>query len=552
MNTTEPKTVLEQFTVVERAVLYARVSKDDRSQDGRNLQGQLDMGREDASQKGYLIVAELAEDDRGASGAAIDLPQLNRVRDMARAGQFDVLVVRELDRLSRNLAKQLIIEEELNRAGVRIEYVLADYDDTPEGNLQKHIRATVAEYEREKIKERMVRGRRNKIKAGKVIIHRKSPYGYACNAQSLLEIIEDEAQIIKLVFYWYTRENLSIYSIKQKLIQMRTKTPSGTKEWSTASVHRILKSETYAGVWYYGKKAHNKLNPRESWLAVEVPPIVDRAVWEVAQLKLAQNKIEAKRNRKHKYLLSNRVTCGCCGYRMSGCSKKGKSPYLYYYCPAVRLDHSARECNLPMFRADKIDAKVWGWVKEFIEHPELVEAGLKRRQEKQEEESAPLRIQLEIAEDKIAKERRKLARWKEMCADELITKEELAEYKAQCEQTINSLEKQRAELKATLEAAAMSAEEIRAIVDGATRLKQEAQEVKEGLNIADASFEEKRWFIERLNVRIRLVIENGQKIAYARCSLDDDEKRLPIASHTLGNAKRNLYGFVLTARLVIE
>jgi DNA invertase Pin-like site-specific DNA recombinase len=51
-------------------------------------------------------VAELAEDVQGASGASFELPKLNRVLDMAEAGEFDVLAVRELDRLSRNLAKQ--------------------------------------------------------------------------------------------------------------------------------------------------------------------------------------------------------------------------------------------------------------------------------------------------------------------------------------------------------------------------------------------------------------------------------------------------------------
>ena len=147
----------------KRAVLYARVSSDDRGKDGRNLAGQLDMCREYAHEHGWHVVADLAEDDRGASGASFDLPQLDRVREMAHDGGFDVLVVREIDRLSRSLAKQLIVEEELKRNGVEIAYVLADYDDTPEGRLMKHVRATVAEYEREKIKERMVRGRRLKV-----------------------------------------------------------------------------------------------------------------------------------------------------------------------------------------------------------------------------------------------------------------------------------------------------------------------------------------------------------------------------------------------------
>ena len=141
----------------KRAVLYARVSGDDRGREGRNLAGQLDMCREYAQDRNWQVIEELAEDDRGAPGASFELPELNRAREMAKAGEYDVLVVRELDRLSRKLAKQLVVEEELNRMGVEVDYVLADYEDTPEGRLNKHIRATIAEYEREKINERMVR-----------------------------------------------------------------------------------------------------------------------------------------------------------------------------------------------------------------------------------------------------------------------------------------------------------------------------------------------------------------------------------------------------------
>jgi len=155
----------------KRAVLYARVSSDDRGKEGRNLKGQLDMGREYATAHDHRIVAELSEDDRGASGASFDLPQLGKVLAMAERAEFDVLVVRELDRLSRNLAKQLIVEERLRRCGVSIEYVLGEYADNPEGNLMKHVRASVAEYEREKIKERTTRARRLKVKAGNVVAH---------------------------------------------------------------------------------------------------------------------------------------------------------------------------------------------------------------------------------------------------------------------------------------------------------------------------------------------------------------------------------------------
>ncbi len=88
----------------KRAVNYARVSGDDSNKEGRNLEGQLQMGREYCAKRGYRIIAELSEDVKGASGADIDLPQLNRIREMAAAGELDVLVVRELDRLSRSLS----------------------------------------------------------------------------------------------------------------------------------------------------------------------------------------------------------------------------------------------------------------------------------------------------------------------------------------------------------------------------------------------------------------------------------------------------------------
>jgi site-specific DNA recombinase len=162
------------------------------------------MCREYVLQQGWTLVAELAEDDRGASGAAFELPQLNTIREMARNKEFDVLVVREIDRLSRKLAKQLVVEEELTRMGVEIVYVLADYDDSPERRLSKHIRATIAEYEREKIMERMIRGRLLKVRAGHVLVHSTPPYGYQVaksqSGKTTLAPEESEAKIVRIIF----------------------------------------------------------------------------------------------------------------------------------------------------------------------------------------------------------------------------------------------------------------------------------------------------------------------------------------------------------------
>lgn len=548
MNVTESKPVLEQFTVIERAVLYARVSGDDRGKEGRNLQGQLDMGREYAIQKGYRIVEELPEDDKGASGAEINLPQLNRIRDMAHAGKFDVLIVRELDRLSRDLAKQLVIEEELNHAGVRVEYVLEEYQDSPEGRLNKHIRATIAEYEREKIRERLVRGRRLKTKAGSVIVGGRPPYGYHLvkrDNTSSLEIDEIEAAIVKMIFQWYTVGErgwpLTLVQIQNKLNQMRVPTlvdtgkrnPAGKKkrqpgEWGRSAIHHILKNETYAGVWHYGKIGRSKgkyqRNPPDQWIAVKVPAIIDRATFEAAQNRMAKNKEKSGRNAKNQYLMSKRLTCHC-GYKIYGLSANDKKKRLFYGCPGRKDRDFIHACDLPYFPADKVDAVIWEWVRSFFENPKLLEQGIERYKAQQAAATAPAREQLAIVEKMVSENKHKLKKWREMYVAELIGQEELMEATSPLNQIITSLTRRRDELTATIQAATLDLEEIRAMADYVSSLK---EEVGEGLDLANDNFTAKRHLIERLNVEATLLVENGEKIVDARCWFD--VKRLKLSA----------------------
>ena len=59
--------------------------------------------------------------------------------------------------------------------------------------------------------------------------------------------------------------------------------------WSFCTVREILISETYAGVWHYGRTGtFHKGEKREKraadqLIAVNVPPIVDRELWNAAQ-----------------------------------------------------------------------------------------------------------------------------------------------------------------------------------------------------------------------------------------------------------------------------
>src|SRR5829696_7239541 len=145
--------------MTKRAVTYARVSSDDHNKGNLNLTGQRELCRAYAEKKGYTLIAELSEDDRGASGALLESPALTQALEMAGRHEFDVLIIREMDRFARSLAKQLIVEQEFQKLGVELEFALESFDSSPEGSLHKNIKAVIAEFERVKINERTKRGR---------------------------------------------------------------------------------------------------------------------------------------------------------------------------------------------------------------------------------------------------------------------------------------------------------------------------------------------------------------------------------------------------------
>jgi site-specific DNA recombinase len=530
---------------MKRAILYARVSRDDRANDGRNLAGQLEMGQEYAQDHDYQVVAQLAEDDRGASGAEINLPELTRIRDMAPAGKFDVLVVREIDRLSRNLAKQLIVEQELQRAGVQIEYVLGEYPDTPEGNLQKHVKAAIAEYEREKIRERIVRGKKQKVKAGHVLVHGNPPYGYRLGEVDGMRTLiphEPEARVVRLIHQWYTEgdgENgpLPLNAIKRKLTEMGIPTKGdlddhivkqrGRGVWNRAAVRNILLSETYTGVWHYGKVRENTkgpdvLNPRETWIPVEVPEIVSRERWEAAQARLEYNKRTAKRNTKHQYLLRRRVQCGKCGAYMAASSRHSRGKrYLYYSCAAAnkRLDY-ARVCSQKVgFRSEHVDAAVWAWVRSLLLDPEVTLKGLREEQANRENTNKPLRDRLAVVDDLIADNRRQLERVLDLYLAGDFPREVLTERKEWLQTTVDALEQERVELAAQLEAQTLTDEQIETIMEFTAKMGK-------GLDKAELDFEKRRRLIEELGVTVTLAVEDGQKVARVNCLVGCDT--LPI------------------------
>jgi predicted site-specific integrase-resolvase len=138
----------------QSCVLYARVSTEDQAEK-YGLASQIRALQSYAEQRGYSVV-DICSDD-GYSGGTLDRPALSKVRELVRQKLVHVMVAYEPDRLARSLVHQLILHEELEKAGVRHEYVTFTVSDDHEGKLLLNIKGVIAEYEKEKIKERTMR-----------------------------------------------------------------------------------------------------------------------------------------------------------------------------------------------------------------------------------------------------------------------------------------------------------------------------------------------------------------------------------------------------------
>ena len=145
-------------------------------------------------------------------------PGLEAVRDLAAQGHIEAVLVHSPDRLSRKYAYQVLLAEEFNRQGVELVFLKAPTSATPEDQLVVQFQGMIAEYERAQIIERSRRGKRHRAQQGTINVLSGAPYGYryvkkSDSATAYYEVIEAEADVVRLVFDSYTKEGLSINAI---------------------------------------------------------------------------------------------------------------------------------------------------------------------------------------------------------------------------------------------------------------------------------------------------------------------------------------------------
>lgn len=367
------------------AIIYARVSTSEQAEN-YSIQSQIAECLRVAAELGYRVPEEYICVDEGYSGETLDRPGLTRFRELISRPDVELAVIHDPDRLSRKLSHQLLLQEEIERSGTSLRFVTPPLGETPEAKVLFQMKGVFAEYEREKIRERCLRGLIAKAREG-FIPSGKPPYGYELsergkNKRATLVINEEEAGIVKLIFQLYAHERLSLREISKNLMEMGIKAPMGGN-WDPSTIRDILSRETYIGRYYFRKrmavepkrpikrsrktrKTSRKPRPKDEWILISVPRIVDEMSFELAQRRLSENRARLSgRKDKHLYLLRGMITCSSCGRRYYGFVSKH---YRYYGCSTkLRKKGNCRARNIS---AERIEGFVWETIEAFLINPE--------------------------------------------------------------------------------------------------------------------------------------------------------------------------------------
>lgn len=152
-----------------QVAIYARVSSEQQA-NAHTVASQLAALRQRVAADGLKLLGEHEFVDEGYSGATLVRPELERLRDLAAEGRLDRLYVHSPDRLARKYAYQVLLVDELQRAGVEVVFLNRELGRSPEDDLLLQVQGMVAEYERAKILERSRRGKRHAAQSGSVSV----------------------------------------------------------------------------------------------------------------------------------------------------------------------------------------------------------------------------------------------------------------------------------------------------------------------------------------------------------------------------------------------
>jgi site-specific DNA recombinase len=406
---------------LRQAVLYCRVSGEEQRKKGYSLGDQLDTLRRWCSENGYEIVDEV--EDGGFSGAYLERPGLDRVREMVADGRVSAVVVLFRDRIARGVYAQLLAEEFRNN-GARLVALNSRGDDSPDGELGDNILDVIAAWERKKIAERMNRGKRRKAREGKLVACPQSDYGFLYNdTRDGYEVDPSRMALIRRIFRMVGVEGMTLNAVARQFEAEGIPSPGGKRFWNRPGLRKPIMSDVYLahtyeevasivipevasrldpekryGISWYGKQRHTHTQvvrikngkkiyskskksvetPREEWIGIPVPDSGIPREWVLAAREaIKDNHKFSNCGRRFWELTGGVLRCAECGYAM-GTNFIIDRGTGYYRC-GRRYRLGVNACSHSKTRrAVETEALVWRFVSGVLKDPARLELGLNR------------------------------------------------------------------------------------------------------------------------------------------------------------------------------
>jgi len=354
-----------------RVTDYARVSTDTNEQK-KSLQNQVEHFEQYIKEnpnwtyvKGYV--------DEGITGTSdIKRDNFMKMIEDARSGKFDLIVTKEISRFSRNTLDSIKYTRELLSYGVAVLFINDNINTAmPDSELRLTIMASMAQDEIRRLSERVKFGMNRAIERGE-ILGNDMLYGYKKDKDTgVLNIIEDEAKVVRRIYELYAVEERSLSKIAKALNSEGLKTCQG-KKWCISTISRMIENPKYKG-YYCAKKSEIvdymtkkvKYFEKDDWIIYEdktrIPPIIDEDLWERTNARLSLRKkafSERKKDKsiyKNRYLYSAKIYCGQHNtvFHRREFRKNKKDPT--WVCSEY-LKNGKATCDSPNIRESELDA----------------------------------------------------------------------------------------------------------------------------------------------------------------------------------------------------
>lgn len=386
---------------------YIRVSTHEQAEEGYSLEAQEAELIKHCQQNNYNLLGIFC--DAGITGTSIEkrkdfqrmLATIPKGKEIYGQEIHGVLVWK-LSRLSRKLTHLVNVLDYLESHNTFLKLIGEGIDtSTPMGRSFIYMAGIFAEMERENIVTACRMGMKQRAKNGKW--NGGTVFGYKTNSDKDLEIVEDEAKIIREIFHLFAEEGWGYKKIASHLNYQGLKTMNEI-DWGVSGIKQIIDNPLYVGYIQWGKhefwEEKRRKGKTENFVFEKGThiPIISEVIWEKAKVFREVRGNKSEKLYEGDYLLTGLLKCPTCGASMvSHKTKKYKKPgeYHRYYMCGNFANKGLASCPSNLVNADYAENYILKEIEKLVSTPEIVNSIVKKLKQRNSIDTQPMLNELQ-------------------------------------------------------------------------------------------------------------------------------------------------------------